>query len=410
MDSLNTIQEIRSGKPLTDFDEENVTPIMVLAALNVRNAWKEVPAKLRNRRFAKMALQKDFRNLETIDDKIKPHCYRIFADWATRLTRKDVADYKRILNAQEDSFIFGCMRQNNRVKQFVDSNRLPRTNRQQNFTAPSNPGTKPQKDTQVERFYVDADEFSAYDFTDTELGSADELNPEAYLARPVKLQTIEDLEQLLSLPDRFPADFIDRLQMPYRNAAFYQAQNDTEKAQLWKDRQIPWLNKAVCLHIAQMHPEASIKTPGYLTKDSVMEYWQWTLENDISDKTRTEYYLGFPAELLDKSMLKDIDIDWRIIRHTPDFFIEETEEGRKVFSDAARKYLNKHPNDVFRLPRQFQTITKLISDGTVLNIGNIVRIEDPEIRALIACAMGLELPEQEQMDENLDILQGGRAG
>ncbi len=382
MDDINVIKAIRNGKPLTEFEDGSISGVMILAAMNARDAWDEIPEKMRNRRFAKMAVSKNFRHLSSVKKEDRPQCCSSFASWGDRISRKELDDFKKILNEQDNKFINNAVKQSPGIRRFVakKTGSLDRNIQDHRLNGMHETSKKPQK----ERFYVDNDEFSSFDFANTDLGAIEEMTPEAYLARPVELQTQEDLERLLELPDRFPADFIERLQMPYRNAAFYKQAGDSERAALWEAKKIPWLNRQVCEKIALMHPEASVKTPGYLKPEFIQDFWDWALENNFDKKTLTEYYLSFPSEMLTEQMSKDIEVDWQVLRHTPQFF---------VGSETARLYLNRHPNDVFRLPGQYQTIGRIIADGTVLTLGNIVKIEDKEVRELIACAVGVELPE-----------------
>lgn len=388
MDDIKTLKDIRNGKKLSEFDIE-ITPLMALAALDSRDAYKEIPDTLKNRRFAKMAVNKNFRNVNLVPEKDRIHCGKVFAMWGRQLTRKDLEDYISVLNEQSPAFIKNVIRQDPSLVRFVKKNKKSDTEGhepkgQDTYMTSVHAvalGTSKKKPAS-EHFYVDQDEFSSYDFAnDEELGSIDELNPEAYLARPVKLQTKEDLDELLTLPDKFPPDFIYRLQMPYKNAAFYEAHQEPDKAAEWKSRQIPWLNRQVCEQIAQMHPEASVKTPAYLKPEYVQNFWDWAKGSEYSKQMLTEYFLLFPPEMLTSDMLSDIEIDWRVLRHVPDML-----HG----SEQARIYLNKHPNDVFRLPEEYQTLTKLIADGTTLSAATIPQIKNETMRSLIAAAMGLD--------------------
>ena len=383
MDDIKVLKEIRNGKALSEFGDQ-ITPLMALAAMDSRDAYKELPDNIRNRRFAKMAVRRNFRNIELIPADDKMHCGPAYASWLRNLTRADLDDYSKLLNAQSPEFIKSALRQEPGLMRFIKKNKN-KDNAQSDNTfnrAKSAVLNNHKKKPAAEHFYIDQDEFSTYDFSqDEELGCADELNPEAYLARPVALQTKEDLDELLQIPDKFPPDFIYRLQLPYKNAAFYEAQNDITKATEWKSRQIPWLNRSVCEHIACIHPEASIKTPAYLKKEYITAFWNWAKEGNYSKQAMTEYFLLFPEEMLTEDMLDDVEITWQVLRHAPTML---------TGSEKARIYLNKHPNDIFRLPESYQTVTKLITDGTTLSLATLPLIKNETIRACIAAALGLD--------------------
>lgn len=385
MDNIQDIKDIRNGKKLTEF--ETVSPVMVLAALSSRNAWNEVPEELKNRRFAKMAVTSDFRNIESVPEKDKIHCGAALASWNSRLTRKDLDEFLKIVNDLPDGLIDSMLRQEPSMRRFVKSRKKrDYTERPVENISPSYiKQVKPSTRKDLSRFYVDQDEFSTYDFAGAELGVVEEMNPEAFLARPVELQTIEDLQALLEIPDKFPTDFIARLQMPFRNEAYYRQNGDNERADLWAKRKVSWLNRQVCESIAEAHPEASVATPGYLKKEYIDNFWTWAKEADFDRRTMTEYYLLFPSELLSKEMLDDIEYDWQVMRHTPQFC---------VGTEASRKYLNKHPNDIFRLPEEYQSISKLLADGTKLDMTTLPLIKNEDVRNLLATAVGIELQKE----------------
>ncbi len=386
MDQIQDILDIKKGKSLKEFDD--VTAIKAFAAMNTRDAWDELPEQLKNRRFAKMAVMQNFRNLNKVGEKYIPHCSGVFATWNKKLARKDLNAYMQILNAQSPAFIKSALRFDPSILRLIQ-NKTKRAkdqedhevNLQQRALHIIHSNSKTQKNPRLD---IDDRDLAFYDFTGTEYGNINELGPEAYLARPVSLQTKEDLESLLQLPDKFPPDFIERLLIPYRQEALCRQAHDDQKADEWKTRQIPWLDKDICSHIAQMHPEASIKTPGYLTKDIIAEYWNWCKDNEIEKDVLTEYFIAFPSEMLNESMCTDITVDWKVLAHAPQFF---------AGSETARKYLNQHPNDVFKLPKEYQTITKILADGTSLNKENIQQIKDTELRELIAAAAGIEIEE-----------------
>lgn len=231
-----------------------------------------------------------------------------------------------------------------------------------------------------------------YDFASADLGHEDELEPESFLARPVEKRTLKDLEALLELDRDFPPDFIYRLQIPFRNEQYYRKMGDNKTADYWKGEQVSWLNGDICKKIAEMHPEGSIKTPSYLTKEAIESYWEYCKEDGISKILMTEIFLSFPEELENKEMLADLNVDWRVLRHAPSLCLK---------SEEARVYLNKEPNAVFRLPEEYQTLTKLIADGVRLTLGNIMQIKNPEMRLKIATAVGLdeEMPKAESEKE-----------
>ena len=99
---LDVLKEIRKGKSLNEFEE--VTPLMALAAMDSRNAWSELPENVKNRRFAKMAVDKDFRALKDVPSEIINACALSFATWGHKIRKEDLNDFMSLLNGQDDVF------------------------------------------------------------------------------------------------------------------------------------------------------------------------------------------------------------------------------------------------------------------------------------------------------------------
>lgn len=379
-DELTAIREVRDGTSLTEYDE--ITPIMVLAAMSVRNAWKEIPEKFKVRKFAKMAVMHDFRALKDLPENLVEHCAVNYAIWGRKITRADLKEYMQILNSQEESFIKSILKKDPGLIKFVEKNSI-RAKRAQAIVASSQ-----MPKTQIEKVVLQDHDYSTLDFTDTEYGSESELTPEAFLSRDVERQTKEDLEELLNVDVDFPLDFIARLQTPFRNEYYYSQKGNTELASEWKQKQIPWLNKDICEHIADIHPEASVATPQYLKKEAVKEYFNyWKDEEHLSKALLKNKFLLFPEEFLDAEMLQYIEIDWQVLNHAPSLCLH---------SEYARLYLNRHPGEIFRLKEDYQTVGKLLADGVNITRSNLPLIKNEEIRAKIAAALGLEDEEQLQ--------------
>lgn len=150
-------------------------------------------------------------------------------------------------------------------------------------------------------------------------------------------------------------------------------------AEFWKGRLIPYLNREVCLYIASVHPEGSIKTPMYLAKESVADFWIRKKEN-CSDKEMTVWFLKFPKEFLTEDMKEDICVTWQALRHAPEIF---------VGSEEAKKYLLRHPNDALQLP-EYQTPGILLLDGVRLDSKTVEMIKNEKFREKVKLALNIQ--------------------
>ena len=65
MNELDAIIEIRKGKRLNDFDSEDITTLMKIAAIaNHENGCMEIQKEQWDTASARMAVSKDFRNVK----------------------------------------------------------------------------------------------------------------------------------------------------------------------------------------------------------------------------------------------------------------------------------------------------------------------------------------------------------
>lgn len=143
---------------------------------------------------------------------------------------------------------------------------------------------------------------------------------------------------------------------------------------------IPFLNKDVCMHIADFHPEASIRTPSYLKAKSVNAFWERLIQANTSKVVLTSYFLKFPEKAENKSFIDNINISWEVLAHAPTFL---------VGSEQARIYLNAHPNDIFRLPEVYQEERRILADGVAITKGNIPLIKNDTLRQNVALAFNI---------------------
>lgn len=378
-DEYKALEEIRDGKLLCDFHIEDYdwdegkepvmwpTRLMVLATLTYhgKDAYMEIPEHCWTARAAKMAMQEDYHAIEYIPPLYKSYCAKQFTDYYLKNTRKELVEYLDVLRKQPEEFQLACAR----INPGLSTGKIPilLKNRSKNIAR-----SMPLPPKAPEEFTVDLSE-------DEEYATEDELTPEAFLLLPVEKQTKERLYLTLDQDLDFPEDFIKRLSIPNRNAVYYSKQGKSDNVAFWKEKIIPYLNKEVCLDIAKKHPEASIKTPVYLDKESVLQFWN-RKKTQCSSREMTAWFLKFPPELLDESMRPDLYVNWQVLKYAPDIFLG---------SEEARHYLLRSPNDVLKLP-EYQSAGILLLDGVRLNNESLNLIANEKFREKVRLALNIQ--------------------
>ncbi|MCD8083851.1 MAG: hypothetical protein LUE86_10175 [Clostridiales bacterium] len=392
-DELIALQEIRNGKKLADFHKEDYewedgeyfdlpTVLMVLAALtyNKENGYMEVPENEWSDRAAILAVSKNFKALNRIPDASKPKAIAAMIEASGKVTRKDLPQFLSILNEQPISVLQKCLKQSPDMERFLnEENRRAMPRKQE-------PG-KQKMTPPAERMDTAPPSAFSIDFaSDPEFSDPDEVTVDMFLSLPAAEQTKKRLDALLASDEDLPGNFIKRLSIPNRNAVFYTKTGDMEKAAFWKAKIIPYLGLDICKEIAFKHPEASIETKMYLSKEGVAAFWKRKRQT-ASKLAMTQFFLAFPETTLDVSMAYDIVLSCEVLEHAPSVLKS---------SEAARKYFNRNPADILRLPA-YQTPGKLLACGVPLNKKNLNRIVDEDFREKVAVALNIpyirEMPE-----------------
>lgn len=375
-DEYTALTEIKDGKLLAEFKVEDYewedgkeptiwpTRLMVLATLTYhgKNAYMEIPNTCWTARAAKMAVTADYHAIDVIPETYKTPCAAAFVDAYLKQTRKEMPEYLAMLRKQPDVFQLACARINPGLSKTPINTWRPSNNMARSMPLPTKLGG----------------EFALNFSGDEELAEDDELTPDNFLTLPIEEQTSELLDKLLELQEDFPDDFILRLSIPLRNSRYFAAQGNMEMSEFWKSRIIPYLNRDICIKIATMHPEAAIKTPLYLTKEMVMNFWNKKKET-CSDRELSAWFLKFPKDYLSPEMKDDLYVTWQVLRHAPEIF---------VGTDEARRYLLKHPNDVLQLP-EYQTPGILLLDGVRLNPKTLDMIKNEKFREKVRLALNI---------------------
>jgi hypothetical protein len=382
MDEISILKEIKEGKELNNFTNDEITPYMVLAAVTYHeNGYKEIPDGKWNKRAARIAVMHNFTAMTYIPEAYKIVCHREFAMAANKLSKNTLDSYSEIFNSQDDAFIKHVINDNPGARRFL----LPQAAK--NIPHSSGPSVKAAQNDSSSAKNVSLDNIcsmsplNAYNFTDDpEISSPDENGPERYLALPIQDQTEERLDYLLDQDDLFPDNFIKRFTISNRNEAHYEKKGNTVQAQYWKDKVNPIVTRQMIEKIASMHPEAAICTPGYLSKEPVINFWnkkRSVLPKDLLQR----YFMKFPEKVIDISMANDITITWEALAHAPSIFLN---------SDYAKRYISRNPADILRLPECYQNEKNIISDGVPIKTGTLPLIKNEDLRNKVAIALNIQ--------------------
>ena len=202
---------------------------------------------------------------------------------------------------------------------------------------------------------------------------------DSFFSKPAAERTKEELMLFVMSKDRLPNNFIKRLIQPLRNEHMYRQQGDNEKADMFKKEILPYINKDLCLMIAEKHPEASIDTPSFLTEEAVHRFMK-EVKAQGSDKMTRYFFNAFPEKFLTKEMLDDVVIDFNTLNHAPDVLYD---------SEPANRLLNRYPFRVMELPEQYQTEERIMRQTVVLNESTIRQIKNKELRENVRLALNI---------------------
>ena len=363
----DAILMINKGEPLSSFNP--VTDLMALAAVKSgKGRWKEVPSYAVTHRVARNMVFSDFRALERIPEEMRGRCYKEFGANAIRVTRKTEDDYRRILNEQPMKFIRKCVNRSSAVKKFLT---IDHANEIRS-------GGK-----EVKSEYAAGTALPTYTMPHFDMSFEEDMDgdvkvssPASFIYLPANEQTPERLYNLLMTNQLFPSDYIKMLCTPNRNVKYYSGKGNAEKAAKWKEKVIPWLNRDVCVKVAELHPEASIDTPTYLNAAFVHHFFE-KMNGEISPQDLAKYYCKFPADYLSYEDAELVEPSWEVLRHTPEIL---------AGTEYAQRYLIRHPEAVLRLPAVYQTREAVLMDGVPLTRGGIAQIKDEEFKELLMLA------------------------
>ena len=375
-DEKEALLQIKEGKKLEEFSYNDYewakepmhwpTRLMILAALTYhgKKAYLEIPKNGWTQRAAKMAVTADYHAISVIPDELKQHCAKAFTEHYLKQDRKGLDEYKRVFKEQTDIFRNACIGYNpglsDNKNEFLI--RLSKKNMKQKVAAPK---------AEIGNYGLD---FNG----DEEFYSEAEMTPDKFLSLPTQAQTKELLLALLNSDMDFPGDFIKKISIPRRNAMYYEKAGDHETAEYWKSKILLYLDKDLCMLIADKHPEAALSATPYLTADAVQRFWDRKKET-CSPKEMTVWFLKFPESVLNESMRSEVMVNRAVLKHAPNLF-----KG----SDEARKHLLRSPNDVLYLP-EYQTPGFILLDGVNLNKSSVELIENESFREKVKIALNI---------------------
>lgn len=365
---LQAIKQVKSGVPLSWFTP--VTDLMVIAlVINAPERIREVPDEFyKNARIAKLLVFADYNLLERIPQDIRYACAQSFASHRVRLERKNREEYAALLNAQDNTFIKSVVRKDPYLGAYLTTEKKRAFYASNRQMVKQPPAARPVLPRSPELEFTYGFEDQAY--SDPEMMR---VNSEMFLYLPAEEKSLSDLEAILKSDELFRKDFVKRLAIPNRNAAFYERTGDMERAGYWKSQIIPWLNREICEKIACLHPEASIDTPQYLTKEGISAFFR-RKAGVISPADLTRYFLMFPPELLSEDETVGINLNKDVFLHA--VWLADT--------DTADWYLRRHPGDVLSLSQEYQTRRRILADGVVLSRENLDKVYDEDFKKCIS--------------------------
>ena len=365
---LEAIKKISEGEKLNAFTPQ--TKLMCLALVTYqKGSYKQIPEMYWNKRLAALAVNKDFRALAVIPKMFYPSCVAEFALWGNKMTAEDEKEWVTLFNEQSERFMKGVVKRCPRLERFIDEEKktasIEMVSRENEFK-------KPVKRVKVPKFPEESFEMLFQEDRDV-------MDPESFFSLNIKYKTIDRLSQIVESDALFPADFIERLSLPNKNAYYYRQAGNTEMEEYWNRQKLPYLNRDICMKIACKHPEGAITTAPYITKEAVQDFF-YRNSSVLSKAELTDYFLSFPPGTLDGSMAKYVRMSWQVLAHAPEALCN-TEE--------ADRYLKRFPWDILRLPECYQTEDRLITAGVKLSGKNLQYIRNAEMREKIALALNI---------------------
>ena len=365
---LEAIKKISEGEKLNAFTPQ--TKLMCLALVTYqKGGWRQIPEMYWNKRLAALAVNKDFRALSVIPELFYPSCVAEFAIWGNKMTARDEKEWVTLFNEQSEQFMKGVVKHCPSLERFISKEKKTDSIE---MVSKGNEFKKPAKKVEVPQFPEKSFEMLFQEDRDV-------MDPESFFSLNIKYKTLEKLSQIVESDALFPADFIERLSLPNKNAYYYRKAGNSEMEEYWNRQKLSYLNRDICMKIAHKHPEGAITTAPYITKEGVRSFFD--RNNAVLSKAElTDYFLSFPPATLDASMARYIRMSWQVLAHAPEALCD-TEE--------ADRYLKRFPWDILRLPECYQTEDRLITAGVKLSAKNLQYIRNAEMREKIALALNI---------------------
>lgn len=386
---LEAVKKISEGETLDRFSVEyrnregnivitNATKLMSFAAATYhKKAYREILNENWSKSLVKLCMKNDYRTVTVVPEMFLSSCVERFTLKEGTFTRNDkdgIDEYKKIFNSMPEDFVNACLKvkpsliryldnAGEKSKRVADGNRVKPHIKNSVLPDPSVPDG-------FRKNIVSDDKIPHYDGND-------------FLRLPASAKTEQMLKTIIMSDKFLDPSFIKDLTVPQRNAFFYKKHGDEKRAAYWNSQVLPYVTQDLCVHIAELHPEASIATPGLLKKDAVDRFFNRLVESERFGLIRF-YFNLFPENVLDLKYMQYITPDLDVICHAP-HLLQGTE--------YSYRYFTRHPYDILNVPGVYQTANLLLRDGVKLNSHTIKKIEDHDLRNIVALALNIKIPE-----------------
>ena len=362
------VKLISEGAKVSEFSRDTI--LMNFAAVTYqKDGAAGVPEQHWSKRLAKYAVRKDFHNLRHVSDMMKNACTGEFFEASGKLGRDALTEWKTILNDQTPEFLNRLLRENPQAGRYLEKDKM---NRQREALIEGNLNSRKGEKT-ISPMFVCPKGRVGQDIDEESV-----MTPDRCLSLPDEEKTEELFVYVLSSDAYFPETFLRTILIPNRNQARYKKEGDLRKAEEEKKHILPYVTKDVALKIARLHPEGAIRTPKFLTRDAVSNFFRKMKNRGETEEVFRKYFNDFPAEVLSQDMIETFTPDLQSILHAPELY-----KG----TGTLKKYLRRHPYHILNMPESIQNEDDVMRDGVPLNKRTIKGVKNDELRKTILLAM-----------------------
>ena len=366
---------IHNGTPLSSFSR--ATKLMTFTAVTSRKeGWREIPANQFGKLLSKLAVKQDYRAISRIPEELTLFTVYEFVMAKQNLGREELPVWVKLFNMQSSEFITKCVKLLPSCMQYVDDEKKTHSlTMMANARIENSFKVNPQiEDPDEPKTIQNSDSYSLV-FDD------EEITPSTFFMLPAEERTPKALEKLVQSREFLPDNFIEQLILPGRNAIYLKRAGDMESAMASAKEMLPYVTKDLCMKIAYFHPEASIKTPSFLSEEGVRNFMTYLKNKNFAPDIRAYYFLKFPEKYLKLEDTEGLRPSKALLMHAPNILKN---------SEIANAYLGRYPYEVFTLPMQYQNVNTVLRVGAnALNERNINKIQNEEFRKKLKLALNL---------------------